>query len=142
LSLRIEKGAFGTNGAKATVPAFFSPRQGPPRLVSQNAAHALGHLRNCYFLTMPVSVFPRFCTALLAAGVSTALPCVAADGTLSVRGAPKFVPVVPLFKAFAVLGPGDPPVPLIVLPFESVDPAPAAPDDPAEALPAELCARV
>jgi hypothetical protein len=56
LSLRIEKGAFGPEGAKATVPAFFSPRQGPPRLVSQNAAHALGHLRNCYFLTMPVGI--------------------------------------------------------------------------------------
>jgi hypothetical protein len=93
----------------------------------------------CYFLTMPVSVFPRLWIALLAAGVLTALPCVAADGALSVRGVPRFAPVVPLVSAFAVLGPGDPPVPLIVVPFESVDPAPAAPDDPP---PAEVCARV
>jgi hypothetical protein len=40
-----------------------------------------------------------------------------------------------------VLGPGEPPVPLIVLPFESVDPAdpPAPADDPAD-VPLELCA--
>ena len=89
---------------------------------------------------MPVSVLLRDRIALLAVGVLTALPCVAADGASTVWGAPKFVPVVPLVSAFAVLGPGDPPVPLMVLPFESVDPP--APDDPAEPPPAELCARV
>jgi hypothetical protein len=49
------------------------------------------------------------------------------------------LPIVPRFNAF---GPGDPPVPLIVLPFESVEPeAPAAPVGPAE-LPVEVCATV
>jgi hypothetical protein len=46
-------------------------------------------------------------------------------------------------RAFDVLDPGDPPVPLIVLPFDSVEPAvaPLAPaDDPAE-LPPETCAK-
>jgi hypothetical protein len=52
------------------------------------------------------------------------------------------LPVVPRFNAFDVFGPGDPPVPLIVFPFESVEPeAPAAPVDPAE-LPVEVCATV
>jgi len=78
--------------------------------------------------------------ALLAAGVLTALPCVAEDEALSARGVPRFVAVVPLLRAFAVFGPGDPPVPLMVLPFESVDPPPPAPGVPAEAPPAELCA--
>jgi hypothetical protein len=56
-------------------------------------------------------------------------------------------PVVPWFKALDVFGPGEPPVPLIVLPFESVLPAaapaplplaapPALPPEP----PPELCA--
>ena len=37
-------------------------------------------------------------------------------------------PVVPWFRAFEVFGPGDPPVPLIVLPFDNVLPAwPPAP---------------
>ena len=31
-------------------------------------------------------------------------------------------PVVPWFRAFEVFGPGDPPVPLIVLPFDNVLP--------------------
>ena len=68
--------------------------------------------------------------ALLAAGVSTALPCEAgAPCALPVCGAPILLPEVPLFRAFAVLGPGDPPVPLIELPFESVEPdAPPAPE--------------
>ena len=79
--------------------------------------------------------------AAFAAGVSTALPCDAgAEPAPLVCGAPRLLPVVPLLRAFAVLGPGDPPVPLIVLPFESVDPDPLAPDDPADVTP-ELCAR-
>ena len=59
-----------------------------------------------------------------------------------VCGAPRLLPVVPLPRAFAVLGPGEPPVPLMVLPFESVEPAapPAPADDPADD-PLELCAR-
>jgi hypothetical protein len=44
-------------------------------------------------------------------------------------------PVVPWFRAFEVLGPGDPPVPLIVLPFDSVlPPWPPAPVDEPELL--------
>jgi len=57
--------------------------------------------------------------AAFAAGVSTALPCDAgAEPAPLVCGAPRLLPVVPLLRAFAVLGPGDPPVPLIVLPFD------------------------
>jgi hypothetical protein len=99
-----------------------------------------------YFLRIPVSVLLRLCVALLAAGVSTALPCDDGAGPAPpVCGAPRLLPVVPRLRAFAVLGPGDPPVPLIVLPFESDDPAappaPVAPvDEPAEVAP-ELCAR-
>lgn len=73
--------------------------------------------------------------ALLATGVSTALPCEPAAGP-GLCGDPKLLPVVPCRRAFEVLGPGDPPVPLIVLPFDNVDPdAPDVPDDPA------VCAR-
>ena len=101
-----------------------------------------------YFFRMPVSVLLRLFTALLAAGVFTA-----GDGDDPVPGpvwfAPRLFPVVPWFSAFDVLEPGEPPVPLIVLPFESVFPAeplaapelaapPAAPPE----LPPELCARV
>jgi hypothetical protein len=50
--------------------------------------------------------------------------------------------VVPWLREFAVLGPGDPPVPLMVLPFESVDPAvPPAPAAPPVDVAPELCAR-
>ena len=78
--------------------------------------------------------------AAFAAGVSTALPCDAgAEPAPLVCGAPRLLPVVPLPRAFAVFGPGDPPVPLIVLPLESVDPAPLAPDDLVD-VPLELCA--
>jgi hypothetical protein len=101
-----------------------------------------------YFFRMPVSVLLRLFTALLAAGVFTA-----GDGDDPVPGpvwfAPRLFPVVPWFRALEVLEPGEPPVPLIVLPFESVFPAeplpapelaapPAAPPE----LPPELCARV
>ena len=84
--------------------------------------------------------------AAFAAGVSTALPWEAGAVPVPlVCGAPRLLPVVPLPRAFAVLGPGEPPVPLMVLPFERVDPTdPPAPvdpaDDPADA-PPELCAR-
>jgi hypothetical protein len=58
-----------------------------------------------------------------------------------VCGTPRLLPVVPLPRAFAVLGPGDPPVLLMVLPFESVErPAPVAADDDPD-VPPELCAR-
>ena len=88
---------------------------------------------------MPVSVFPRLCVAALAAGVFTALLCDAAAPGVSLDGAPMLFPVVPRFSAFEVLGPGAPPVPLIVLPFESVPEAPLVPADvPPE--PLELCA--
>ena len=72
--------------------------------------------------------------ALCAAGGSTALPCVPAAGPDMLFGnARKLFPVVPWLSALDVLGPGDPPVPLIVLPFESLVPAtPPAPIDPAE----------
>jgi hypothetical protein len=95
-----------------------------------------------------VSVLLRLFTALLAVGVFTA-----GDGDDAVPGpvwfAPRLFPVVPWFRALDVLEPGEPPVPLIVLPFESVFPAeplpapelaapPAAPPE----LPPELCARV
>jgi hypothetical protein len=101
-----------------------------------------------YFFRMPVSVLLRLFTALLAAGVFTA-----GDGDDPVPGpvwfAPRLFPVVPWFRALDVFEPGEPPVPLIVLPFESVFPAeplpapelaapPAAPPE----LPPELCARV
>ena len=61
------------------------------------------------------------------------MPCVPAAGPEVPFCVPRLSPVVPWLRAFDVLGPGDPPVPLIVLPFESVEPvAPLAPDDPAE----------
>jgi hypothetical protein len=49
------------------------------------------------------------------------------------------LPVVPRFNAFEVFGPGDPPVPLIVFPFDRVEPAaaPAPVDEPA----VEVCAQ-
>ena len=78
---------------------------------------------------MPVSVFPRLFTALLAAGVFTAFPD---DPGLFVLGlvciAPILVPVVPPFNALDVLGPGDPPVPLTMLLPEA---APLDDDPPA-----------
>jgi len=43
------------------------------------------------------------------------------------------LPVVPGLSALLVFGPGEPPVPLIVCPFEKVPPA--APPEPAEAVP-------
>lgn len=55
---------------------------------------------------------------------------------------------MPWFRAFEVLGPGEPPVPLTVLPLESVlPPAPPAPLEEAAPLPPELvpdgaCAKV
>ena len=67
--------------------------------------------------------------------------------------APRLFPVVPWLSAFEVFGPGPPPVPLMVFPFERVPPvdplalpvaAPALEAPPALlALPAppELCAR-
>ena len=62
------------------------------------------------------------------------MPCVPAAGTAApFCGVPMLFPVVPWLRAFDVLGPGDPPVPLIVPPFESVEPvAPLAPGDPPE----------
>jgi hypothetical protein len=73
---------------------------------------------------MPVSVLLRLFTALLAAGVFTA-----GDGDEPapefVCGARRLFPVVPWFKALDVLDPGEPPVPFIVLPFESVLPVAA-----------------
>jgi hypothetical protein len=98
-----------------------------------------------YFLRTPASVLPRLCVAAFAAGVSTALPGEAAEEPARLDcGAPMLLPVVLLPRAFAVLGPGEPPVPLMVLPFERVDPAdPLAPvlpaDDPADDAP-EPCA--
>lgn len=91
---------------------------------------------------MPVSVFPSFCVAALAAGVSTALPCEAGAAAPALAcGASILLPAVPRFKAFEVFGPGDPPVPLIVFPLERVEPAaPAAPVDPAEP-PVAVCAK-
>jgi len=92
-----------------------------------------------YFLRTPASVFPRLCVAAFAAGVSTALPCDAGPELAPlVCGAPRLLPVVPLPRAFAVLGPGDPPVPLIVLPFESVDPDPTLPVGDARAKAREI----
>jgi hypothetical protein len=99
-----------------------------------------------YFFRMPVSVLLRLFTALLAAGVFTA-----DDGDDPVLGpawfAPKLFPVVPWFRASDVLEPGEPPVPLIVLPFESVFPAAlpaplglAAPPAPDPELPPAPCA--
>ena len=97
-----------------------------------------------YFLRIPVSVVPRLLTALLAAGVSTA-----ADGAELefVRFRPRLFPVVPWLSALKVFGPGDPPVPLIVvLPFDSELPAARAlpvalvPLELPPALLPELCA--
>jgi hypothetical protein len=94
-----------------------------------------------------VSVFERLFAAPFAVGVLT-------DGDADEAGpglvwfAPRLFPVVPWFKALDILGPGEPPVPFMVLPFESVVPAgppppvePAAPElAPPPAPPPELCA--
>ena len=64
-----------------------------------------------YFLRMPVSVLPRVCAALLAAGVSTAFPWEAAAGEPLVCGVPLLLPVVPWVRAFEMLGPGNPSCP-------------------------------
>jgi hypothetical protein len=91
---------------------------------------------------MPVSVLFRLSIALFAAGVLTE-----GDGderaVFELAGfEPKLFPVVPWFSALDVLGPGDPPVPLIVLPFDNVfplePPAPLALEAPL-APPPELC---
>jgi hypothetical protein len=65
------------------------------------------------------------------------------DGVACRRGAeraalvaPRLLPVVPWFNAFEVLAPGPPPVPLIVLPLDSVVPPVAPPDAAPEAAPA------
>src|SRR3954468_9164994 len=100
--------------------------------------------RAAYFFRTPASVLPRFCVAAFAAGVSTALPCeTGAVPAAPVCGTPMLLPVVPRFSASDVFGPGDPPVPLMVVPFERVEPAAAPPPVPVEpaALPAELCAK-
>ena len=77
--------------------------------------------------------------ARFAAGVSTALPEMPADApALRVCEVPRLLPVVPFLRAFEVLGPGEPPVPLMVLPFESVDPDPP-PRMPRQMIP--VCAR-
>jgi hypothetical protein len=92
---------------------------------------------------MPVSVLPRLCTAPFAAGVLTAFP-EDKPGLGLVWVAPRLFPDVPWFIAFDVLDPGDPPVPLIVLPLEGVLPAvEPEPPDPAELEAPELllCAR-
>ena len=62
------------------------------------------------------------------------MPCVPAAGPEGpVCSVPRLFPVVPWLRAFEVWGPGDPPVPLIVFPLESVEPvAPLAPVDPLE----------
>jgi hypothetical protein len=112
------------------------------RPLSGRAGKALAKGTRSHFLRIPVSVSPRFFVALCAVGVSTALPCVPATGpeALLFCDVPMLFPVVPWLSAFEVLGPDDPPVPLIVLPFESVEPAaPPAPVDPAE-LPAAVWA--
>jgi hypothetical protein len=83
-------------------------------------------------LRMPVSVLPMLFVALFAAGVSTALPCEAAPCVAEVA-APILLPVVPWFSALLVLGPGEPPVPLMVCPLERVPPA--APPEPVVAVP-------
>jgi len=66
---------------------------------------------------MPGSVFPKLCAAAIAAGVLTAFP----EDEGLVCGDPKLFPDVPWLRAFEVLDPGAPPVPLMVLPFETVD---------------------
>jgi hypothetical protein len=80
---------------------------------------------------MPVSVLERLFTALLAAGVSTALP--EDDGVLVpglVCGAPIVFPEEPRLRALAVLGVFEPPVPFAVLPPE-IEPADEPPvEDP------------
>jgi hypothetical protein len=81
-----------------------------------------------------VSGFERVSTALFAAGVSTA-----ADGELVlglVPPPPRLFPVVPWLRALEVLGPGEPPVPLMVVPFDRA--VPAAPPAPVELVPPEL----
>jgi hypothetical protein len=101
---------------------------------------------------MPVSGSLSFCCAWFAAGVLTAFPVDAAPCAAfgAVVVAPRLLPVVPWLRAFEVLGPGPPPVPLRVLPFDRVlpvepvelptaDPA-LAPAEPPPAAPPALCA--
>jgi hypothetical protein len=96
-----------------------------------------------YFFKMPVSVLLRLLTALLAAGVFTA-----GDGDDAGPGlvafAPRLLPVVPWFSALDVLEPGAPPVPLSVLPLESVlpvtPPVPLVLAEPPPELPLAPCA--
>jgi hypothetical protein len=94
---------------------------------------------------MPVSVLLRLFAAPFAVGVVTEFPGDEAGAFGVVGVAPRLFPVVPWLNALDVLFPGEPPVPLIVLPFESVFPVEplAAPElaAPPE-LPPELCARV
>lgn len=86
--------------------------------------------RSDYFLRIPVSVFERLFTAPFAAGVFT-------DGEADdlalglVWLTPRLFPVVAWFSALDVFGPGEPPVPFRVLPFERV--LPAAPPEPVAA---------
>jgi hypothetical protein len=101
---------------------------------------------------MPVSGSLSFCCAWFAAGVLTAFPVDAAPCAAlgAVVVPPRLLPVVPWLRAFEVLGPGPPPVPLRVLPFDRVlpvepvelptaDPA-LAPAEPPPAAPLALCA--
>ena len=67
----------------------------------------------------------------MAAGVLTALPGDAAGPPAPgvCDEVPRLLPVVRFPRALEVWGPGDPPVPLMVLPLDSVDPD-DAPDVP------------
>jgi hypothetical protein len=82
---------------------------------------------------MPVLVLPKLFVALFAAGVSTALPCEGAPCVAET--VPRLLPVVPWLSALLVFGPAEPPVPLIVCPFERT--LPAAPPGPVAAVPLE-----
>ena len=73
-----------------------------------------------------MSVLVRLLVAPLAAGVLTAFP--AGAGAWLVGVVPMLLPVVPWLRALLVFGPGEPPVPLIVWPFDNVPPGePPAP---------------
>ena len=127
-----------------TVRLFFA-RAARPQKHRRPSGQMPGQFSS-YFLRMPVSVLLRLFTALFAAGVFTAGE---EDDSVCepLCFTPKLFPVVPWFKALEVLEPGDPPVPLSVLPFESVLPTappaplePAAPPPPDPALPPAPCA--